>query len=132
MDLSSRTLRHLSGLLAGHRRRIGPRWRRLTCGRQALLVLSRGALLHSVARNHALIDGNKRTARLAMRVFLRFHGVSAGIAPSPVSIAWKTCRAVTSSRSMPPSRSPARSADPTLGSPWFRCSHPLSGDRAAA
>lgn len=40
IDLSSRTLQHLSGLLAGHRRRIGSRWRRLTCGRQALLVLA--------------------------------------------------------------------------------------------
>ncbi|MCZ2525524.1 type II toxin-antitoxin system death-on-curing family toxin [Streptomyces sp. HB2AG] len=45
------------------------------------------ALLHSVARNHALIDGNKRTAWLAMRVFLRFNGVSAGVAPPPVSVA---------------------------------------------
>lgn len=45
------------------------------------------ALLHSVARNHALIDGNKRTAWLAMRVFLRFNGVSAGTAPPPVSVA---------------------------------------------
>ncbi len=40
IDLSSRTLGHLSGLLAGHRRRIGSRWRRLTSGRQALLVLA--------------------------------------------------------------------------------------------
>ncbi|MFE6787896.1 transposase family protein [Streptomyces sp. NPDC057680] len=40
IDLSSRTLRHLSGLLSGHRRRIGSRWRRLTCGRQALLVMA--------------------------------------------------------------------------------------------
>ncbi|MFD6855578.1 IS5/IS1182 family transposase, partial [Streptomyces diastaticus] len=40
IDLSSRTLQHLSGLLAGHRRRIGSRWRRLTCGRQSLLVLA--------------------------------------------------------------------------------------------
>ncbi|MEU5548026.1 transposase family protein [Streptomyces sioyaensis] len=40
IDLSSRTLQHLSGLLAGHRRRIGSRWRRLTCGRQALLALA--------------------------------------------------------------------------------------------
>ncbi|ROQ59126.1 hypothetical protein EDD93_6507 [Streptomyces sp. 840.1] len=40
IDLSSRALRHLSGLLAGHRRRIGSWWRRLTCGRQALLVLA--------------------------------------------------------------------------------------------
>ncbi|WP_436740215.1 transposase family protein [Streptomyces sp. BBFR102] len=40
IDLSSRALQHLSGLLAGHRRRIGSRWRRLTCGQQALLVLA--------------------------------------------------------------------------------------------
>ncbi|MDI6412715.1 Fic family protein [Streptomyces albus] len=45
------------------------------------------ALLHSVARNHALIDGNKRSAWLAMRVFLRFNGVSAGTVPPPVSAA---------------------------------------------
>lgn len=45
------------------------------------------ALLHSVARNHALIDGNKRTAWLAMRVFLRFNGVSASVLPPPVSVA---------------------------------------------
>ncbi|MFJ8823144.1 type II toxin-antitoxin system death-on-curing family toxin [Streptomyces sp. NPDC102467] len=45
------------------------------------------ALLHSVARNHALIDGNKRTAWLAMRVFLRFNGVGASAAPPPVSVA---------------------------------------------
>ncbi|MFC8229434.1 type II toxin-antitoxin system death-on-curing family toxin [Streptomyces sp. NPDC057287] len=45
------------------------------------------APLHSVARNHALIDGNERTAWLAMRVFLRLNGVSAGIAPPPVSVA---------------------------------------------
>lgn len=45
------------------------------------------ALLHSVARNHALIDGNRRTAWLAMRVFLRLNGVSASVAPPHVSIA---------------------------------------------
>ncbi|GAA2490618.1 hypothetical protein GCM10010393_23070 [Streptomyces gobitricini] len=45
------------------------------------------ALLHSVARDHALIDGNKPTAWLAMRVFLRFNGVSASTVPPPVSIA---------------------------------------------
>ncbi|XKK64387.1 Fic family protein [Streptomyces sp. ARC32] len=43
--------------------------------------------MHSVARNHALIDGNKRTAWLAMRVFLRFNGVSASAVPPPVSVA---------------------------------------------
>lgn len=45
------------------------------------------ALLHSVARNHALVDGNKRTAWLAMRVFLRFNGAGGGTAPPPVSVA---------------------------------------------
>ncbi|MEU2427069.1 transposase family protein [Streptomyces sp. NPDC007851] len=40
IDLSSRTLQDLSALLAGHRRRIGSRWRRLTCGRQALPALA--------------------------------------------------------------------------------------------
>ncbi|MGC5364476.1 type II toxin-antitoxin system death-on-curing family toxin [Streptomyces sp. DT24] len=45
------------------------------------------ALLHSVARNHALIDGNGRTAWLAMRVFLRLNGVTASTVPPPVSMA---------------------------------------------
>jgi Prophage maintenance system killer protein len=45
------------------------------------------ALLHSVARNHALIDGNKRTAWLAMLVFLRVNGVSADIAPPHATVA---------------------------------------------
>ncbi|WP_405632081.1 type II toxin-antitoxin system death-on-curing family toxin [Streptomyces sp. NBC_01174] len=45
------------------------------------------ALLHSVARHHALIDGDKRTAWLAMRVFLRFNGVSVSTVPPPVSVA---------------------------------------------
>ncbi|GHC03781.1 hypothetical protein GCM10010308_15530 [Streptomyces vinaceusdrappus] len=44
------------------------------------------ALLHSMARNHALIDGNKPTAWLAMRVFLRFNGVCAGAVPPSVSV----------------------------------------------
>jgi len=32
------------------------------------------ALLHSLARNHTLIDGNKRLAWVAMRVFYRLNG----------------------------------------------------------
>ncbi|MFI2188617.1 transposase family protein [Streptomyces sioyaensis] len=39
IDLSSRTLRHLSRQLAARQRQIGTRWRRLPAGRQALLVL---------------------------------------------------------------------------------------------
>ncbi|WP_374203755.1 hypothetical protein [Pseudonocardia sp. ICBG601] len=38
--MSTRTVRVLAGLLRGHRRRIGTRWRRLTPARQALLVLA--------------------------------------------------------------------------------------------
>lgn len=37
--------------------------------------LKAGALLHSLARNHALVDGNKRTAWAAAWVFLGANGV---------------------------------------------------------
>ncbi|MGW7141900.1 transposase family protein [Streptomyces xanthophaeus] len=40
IDLSSRTLRHLTGQLAVRQRKIGTRWRRLPAGRQALLALA--------------------------------------------------------------------------------------------
>ncbi|MGW0551344.1 transposase family protein [Streptomyces altiplanensis] len=40
IDLSSRTLRHLTGQLTARRREIGTRWRRLPAGRQALLALA--------------------------------------------------------------------------------------------
>ncbi|MCR1786672.1 Fic family protein [Nocardioides carbamazepini] len=33
------------------------------------------ALLHSICRNHALVDGNKRLAWLATDVFLRINGI---------------------------------------------------------
>jgi death on curing protein len=38
------------------------------------LALKAAALLHSIARNHALIDGNKRLAWLATVVFLDLNG----------------------------------------------------------
>ncbi|MFF0505174.1 transposase family protein, partial [Streptomyces fimicarius] len=40
IDLSNVHLRYLTRQLALHRREIGSRWRRLTTGRQALLVLA--------------------------------------------------------------------------------------------
>lgn len=40
IDLSSAHLRHLAGHLTVRRREIGTRWRRVTPGRQALLVLA--------------------------------------------------------------------------------------------
>jgi death-on-curing protein len=38
------------------------------------LALKAAALLHSLARNHALVDGNKRLAFLATVVFLDLNG----------------------------------------------------------
>jgi death on curing protein len=38
------------------------------------LELKAAALLHSIARNHALVDGNKRLAWLATVVFLDING----------------------------------------------------------
>jgi death-on-curing protein len=38
------------------------------------LALKGAALLHSIARNHALVDGNKRLAWLAAVVFLDLNG----------------------------------------------------------
>lgn len=35
--------------------------------------------MHSIARNHALVDGNKRLALLATVVFLDLNGVAPGI-----------------------------------------------------
>ncbi|MFE1147592.1 type II toxin-antitoxin system death-on-curing family toxin [Streptomyces albidoflavus] len=52
------------------------------------------ALLHAVARNHALIDGNKRTAWLAMRFFLRVNGLPAGHPVPPVQEAGPFVEAV--------------------------------------
>ena len=45
-------------------------------GRQAYPTLAgkAAALLHSLAGNHALVDGNKRIALLATVVFLRING----------------------------------------------------------
>ena len=40
----------------------------------ATLELKAAALLHSIARNHALVDGNKRLAWLATVVFLDLNG----------------------------------------------------------
>lgn len=43
------------------------------------LALKAGALMHSIARNHGLVDGNKRLALLAAVVFLDLNGVAPGI-----------------------------------------------------
>lgn len=40
IDLSTRTLRYVAGLIATHRKAIRSRWRRLNSGRQALLALA--------------------------------------------------------------------------------------------
>ncbi len=40
LPLSSRTLRYAAGIIRWHRKSIGPRWRKLNPGQQALLVLA--------------------------------------------------------------------------------------------
>ena len=40
------------------------------------LASKAAALLHSLCQNHALVDGNKRLAWAAMRVFLSLNGVA--------------------------------------------------------
>ena len=43
------------------------------------LELKAAALLHSVCRNHALVDGNKRLAWLGTTVFLDINGARTGL-----------------------------------------------------
>jgi hypothetical protein len=50
IDLSSSALRFLSALLAVRRRDVGTRWRRLSAGRQALLVLAHLRCGHTYAQ----------------------------------------------------------------------------------
>ncbi|MEU1701199.1 transposase family protein [Streptomyces pseudogriseolus] len=79
IDLSSRTLQHLSGLLAGHRRRIGSRWRRLTCGRQSLLVLAHLRCGDTYAR---LAGGFRIGIATAYRYIREAVGLLAALAPT--------------------------------------------------
>jgi death on curing protein len=44
------------------------------------IVLKAAALLHSLVRNHALVDGNKRLGWLATMVFLDFNGRAVDLA----------------------------------------------------
>ena len=44
------------------------------------LAAKAAALMHSLAGNHALVDGNKRLALLATVVFLRINGFRLGLA----------------------------------------------------
>ncbi|MEU5274788.1 transposase family protein [Streptomyces asoensis] len=50
LDLSTSALRLVERELAAHRCRIGTRWRRLTCGRQALLTLANLRCGHTFAQ----------------------------------------------------------------------------------
>jgi death-on-curing protein len=43
------------------------------------IELKAAALLHSLAKNHALIDGNKRLAWMAADVFLARHGLTSSL-----------------------------------------------------
>jgi len=45
------------------------------------------ALLHSLARNHALVDGNKRVAWMCCRIFLIYNGADRRTPPPAVDVA---------------------------------------------
>ena len=45
----------------------------------ATVELKAAALLHSLARNHALVDGNKRLSSLAVVVFLDLNGCAVAV-----------------------------------------------------
>ena len=52
-----------------------PRARMFGTAAYADLYEQAAALLHALATNHPLVDGNKRTARLAAAVFLAVNGI---------------------------------------------------------
>ncbi|MFE7574220.1 transposase family protein [Streptomyces sp. NPDC057521] len=85
IDLSSRALQHLADILTGHRRRIGFRWCRLTCGRQALLVLAHLRCGDTYAR---LAAGCRASGALPGAVHnltaARTHGIPAALAAGDI------------------------------------------------
>ena len=55
------------------------------------LDLKAVALLHSIANNHALVDGNKRLAWLATTVFLDLNGVTVDLSDEQAfNLVWDT------------------------------------------
>jgi hypothetical protein len=62
VDLSNSALRFLSRELAAHRREQGTRWRRLTAGRQALLVLTHLRCGHTYAQARCRVRRGHTTA----------------------------------------------------------------------
>lgn len=62
LDLSTRHLQFLSDRLAAHRAACGTRWRRLSAGRQALLVLAHLRLGHTYAQLAARFEVGVSTA----------------------------------------------------------------------
>ena len=83
-------LRLVRALRAGPVRDLGlldaaaARPRSSACGEDAYptLALKAAALLHSLARNHALVDGNKRLGWLATGTFLELNGVEVAHVPN--------------------------------------------------
>jgi hypothetical protein len=47
IPLSTGSVTHLTSMITQHRAAIGSRWRRLSAGRQALLVLARLSITHA-------------------------------------------------------------------------------------
>ena len=88
IDLSTRTLRYLTGQLVIRRQEIGTRWRRLTAGRQALLAL---AHLRYGATHSQLAAGFGIGIAAAFRYIREAVEVLAALAPS-LAEAMKTIR----------------------------------------
>jgi hypothetical protein len=61
LPLSSQTLAYVAGLIRRHRRKISSAWRKLSPGRQALLVL---AYLHNGETFAAMVAGSASAPRL--------------------------------------------------------------------
>ncbi|MFD4968451.1 transposase family protein [Streptomyces sp. NPDC058417] len=79
VDVSSSTLRFLSARLRTSRRERGTRWRRLTCGRQALLTLAHLRCGHTYAQ---LAAGSGVSVATAYRYIAEAVQVLAALAPT--------------------------------------------------
>jgi hypothetical protein len=79
VDLSTSALRYLARELAAHRRAQGTRWRRLTAGRQALLVLAHLRCGHTYAQ---LAAGFKVGTATAYRYVTEAVDLLAALAPT--------------------------------------------------
>ncbi len=135
IDLSSSGLRLLSRELAARRRRIGTRWRRLTCRRQALLALAHLRCGDTYAQ---LAAGFNIGIATVYRYITEAVEVLAKLAPTleeAVTVATTKPFVILDGTLVPIDRSPDPDHDALVGRPEFthrppRLSVHLSGDRS--